>query len=160
LSAYKGKVALIVNVASLCGFTPQYEAMEQLHEKFKDKGLAVLGFPANEFGAQGPGSDADIKNFCRTKYSVNFDLFSKIREQETNKDALVWLNLCHEEMRAGREAYLQKDNRTDGARFLREAKRYLSDARGRKSHTPDFVAGPQGEVRKNPLKGPEQADTN
>jgi glutathione peroxidase len=78
LSAYKGQVALVVNVASLCGFTPQYEGLEKLHETYKARGLRVLGFPANEFGAQEPGSDAEIKAFCRTKYSVGFDLFSKI----------------------------------------------------------------------------------
>ena len=78
LSTYKGQVALIVNTASLCGFTPQYEGLETLSEKYKERGLRVLGFPANEFGAQEPGSDAQIKDFCRTKFSVAFDLFSKI----------------------------------------------------------------------------------
>lgn len=78
LSDYKGKVLLIVNTASLCGFTPQYEGLEALHERYKDKGLRVLGFPANEFGAQEPGSDGEIKEFCRAKFSVAFDLFSKI----------------------------------------------------------------------------------
>jgi len=78
LSDYKDKVLLIVNTASLCGFTPQYEAMEKLHEKYRDQGLRVLAFPANEFGKQEPGQDSEIKEFCRTKYSVKFDLFAKI----------------------------------------------------------------------------------
>lgn len=78
LSDYKGRALLVVNVASLCGFTPQYEDLEALHAKYKDRGLSVLGFPANEFGAQEPGSDAAIAAFCRTKYSVTFDLFAKI----------------------------------------------------------------------------------
>ena len=78
MSDYKGNVLFIVNVASLCGFTPQYDGMEKLYEKYKDRGLRVLGFPANEFGKQEPGSDAEIDQFCRTKYSVKFDLFSKI----------------------------------------------------------------------------------
>ena len=78
LSKYKGKALLIVNVASKCGFTPQYEGLEELHKKFKDKGLEILGFPANEFGAQEPGSDAEIKSFCGLTYGVSFDLFSKI----------------------------------------------------------------------------------
>jgi len=78
LSAYKGRVMLLVNVASFCGFTPQYEGLEALHKKYKDKGFSVLGFPANEFGAQEPGSDQEIKEFCRTKFSIGFDLFSKI----------------------------------------------------------------------------------
>lgn len=75
---YEGKVCLIVNVASKCGNTPQYEQLVALQTKYKDKGFAVLGFPANNFGGQEPGSEAEIKEFCATKYSVNFDLFSKI----------------------------------------------------------------------------------
>ena len=78
LSDYKGHPLLIVNVASLCGFTPQYKDLEDLYKKFEAKGLKIAAFPANEFGAQEPGSDADIKKFCMTKYSVSFDLFSKI----------------------------------------------------------------------------------
>lgn len=78
LSAYKGKVALVVNVASQCGFTPQYAGLESLYKKYKDQGLVVLGFPANDFGAQEPGSDAEIKTFCERKYGVSFPMFSKI----------------------------------------------------------------------------------
>ena len=78
LSAYRGKVALVVNVASKCGYTPQYAGLESLYEKYKDKGLVVLGFPANNFGAQEPGSDTEIKTFCSTKYNVSFPMFSKI----------------------------------------------------------------------------------
>ena len=75
---YEGKVALIVNTASKCGFTPQYEQLVGLQTKYKDKGFAVLGFPANNFKEQEPGTEAEIKEFCATEYSVNFDLFSKI----------------------------------------------------------------------------------
>ena len=78
MKSYKDKVLLIVNVASECGYTPQYTGLEELYKKYKDKGLVVLGFPANEFGAQEPGTDAEIKAFCATRYSVSFDLFSKI----------------------------------------------------------------------------------
>jgi glutathione peroxidase len=78
LSAYKGRVLLIVNTASLCGLTPQYEGLEKLYSQYKDSGLSVLAFPANEFGAQEPGPDSQIKEFCRTRFSVSFDLFSKI----------------------------------------------------------------------------------
>lgn len=78
LSKYKGKVVLIVNVASQCGNTPQYAGLEELHEKYADQGLAVLGFPANEFGAQEPGSDAEIGEFCEKNYGVKFDMFSKV----------------------------------------------------------------------------------
>ncbi|MGH7139897.1 MAG: glutathione peroxidase, partial [Pirellulales bacterium] len=78
LSKYKGKVVLIVNVASYCGNTPQYEGLEDLHEKYADEGLAVLGFPANEFGKQEPGTDTEIAEFCNAKYGVKFDMFSKV----------------------------------------------------------------------------------
>ena len=78
LSAYQGKVVLIVNVASQCGLTPQYEQLEALHEKFAEKGLAVLGFPANEFGSQEPGTDGEIATFCKDNYKVKFDMFSKV----------------------------------------------------------------------------------
>src|ERR1700722_1562762 len=78
LADYKGKVLLVVNVASLCGNTPQYKDIEALYEKYKDKGLVVLGFPANNFMGQEPGSDEKIKAFCTKEYSVTFPMFSKI----------------------------------------------------------------------------------
>ena len=78
LSEYKGKVVLIINVASQCGNTPQYKDIEALYEKYKDKGLVVLGFPANNFMGQEPGSDEKIKAFCTKEYSVTFPMFSKI----------------------------------------------------------------------------------
>ena len=78
LSDYRGKVLLVVNVASFCGFTPQYEQLEALYRKYKDRGLVILAFPANNFGSQEPGTDKEIKEFCHTKYDVTFDLFSKI----------------------------------------------------------------------------------
>jgi glutathione peroxidase len=78
LSQYKGKVVMLVNVASKCGNTPQYEQLEAVYEKYKEKGLVVIGFPANEFGKQEPGSDAEIKQFCSSKYDVKFPMMSKI----------------------------------------------------------------------------------
>jgi len=78
LSKYKGKVLLIVNVASRCGFTPQYAGLQKLHEKYGAKGLAILGFPANDFGRQEPGSDKEIAAFCSSKFGVSFDMFSKV----------------------------------------------------------------------------------
>lgn len=78
LSDYKGKVLLVVNVASECGYTPQYVGLQDLYAKYKDRGLVVLGFPANNFGSQEPGSNEEIKTFCSTKYSVTFPMFSKI----------------------------------------------------------------------------------
>jgi len=78
LSNYKGKVILLVNVASRCGFTPQYSALESIYEKYKDQGFVILGFPANNFGGQEPGTNAEIKNFCSTKYNVSFPMFAKV----------------------------------------------------------------------------------
>jgi glutathione peroxidase len=88
LSRYRGKVLLIVNVASECGFTPQYEGLEKLYRRYKDRGFVILGFPANNFGAQEPGTDAEIKTFCSTKYNVTFDLFSKISVAGADQHAL------------------------------------------------------------------------
>jgi glutathione peroxidase len=78
LGDHAGKVLLVVNVASKCGLTPQYDGLEKLHAQLKDKGFAVLGFPANDFGAQEPGSNAEIADFCRTNFGVDFPMFEKI----------------------------------------------------------------------------------
>jgi glutathione peroxidase len=78
LAEYKGKVILVVNVASQCGFTPQYSALESTYEKYKDRGFVILGFPANNFGSQEPGTNEEIKTFCTRKYSVTFPMYAKI----------------------------------------------------------------------------------
>ncbi|MGC4028826.1 MAG: glutathione peroxidase [Steroidobacteraceae bacterium] len=78
LAAFRGQVLVIVNVASRCGFTPQYAGLEALYRKFHDRGFAVLGFPCNQFGAQEPGSEAEISQFCSTSYGVSFPMFAKI----------------------------------------------------------------------------------
>lgn len=78
LSKYEGKVMLIVNVASKCGYTQQYEGLQKLHEKYSKNGLSVLGFPCNQFLSQEPGTEEDIKNFCMSNFGVEFDMFSKI----------------------------------------------------------------------------------
>lgn len=78
LSDYQGQVLLLVNVASKCGNTPQYEGLERLYEAYRERGLAVLGFPANEFGGQEPGTDEEIQEFCSATYGVQFPMFSKI----------------------------------------------------------------------------------
>jgi glutathione peroxidase len=78
LGAYAGKVRLVVNVASRCGLTPQYAGLEALYEKYRDRGFEVLGFPANEFGAQEPGSNAEIQEFCSATYGVRFPMFAKV----------------------------------------------------------------------------------
>ena len=78
LADYKGKVVLLVNVASQCGYTPQYSALEAIYAKYKDQGFVILGFPANNFGAQEPGTNEEIKTFCTRKYSVTFPMYAKI----------------------------------------------------------------------------------
>ncbi len=88
LETYKGKVVLIVNVASKCGLTPQYEGLEVLFEKYKEKGFVVLGFPANNFGAQEPGTNEEIQSFCSLKYAVTFPMFEKISVKGTDQHPL------------------------------------------------------------------------
>ncbi len=88
MSDYKDKVLMIVNVASKCGFTPQYEGLQKLYDNYKDQGLVVLGFPCNQFGAQEQGGEAEIKDFCETNFSISFPLFAKIDVNGDNADPL------------------------------------------------------------------------
>ena len=88
LADYKGKVILVVNVASQCGYTPQYSALEAIYEKYKDQGFVVVGFPANNFGAQEPGTNEEIKTFCTRKYSVTFPIYAKISVKAPNQAPL------------------------------------------------------------------------
>lgn len=88
LADYRGRVLLVVNVASKCGLTPQYDGLEKLHEAYAAKGLSILGFPANEFGAQEPGSNTEIKAFCTTRFGVKFDMFEKIKVKGPGIDPL------------------------------------------------------------------------
>jgi glutathione peroxidase len=88
LAAYKGKVILLLNVASKCGNTPQYEGLEKLYSKYKDKGLVVMGFPANNFGGQEPGTNAEIKEFCAATYQVDFPMFAKVSVKGDDMDPL------------------------------------------------------------------------
>jgi glutathione peroxidase len=92
LAQYTGSVVLVVNVASQCGFTPQYEGLQALYEQYKDRGLVVLGFPCNQFGAQEPGNEAEILDFCTTKFNVSFPLFAKVDVNGENAAPLfTWL---------------------------------------------------------------------
>ena len=88
LAEFKGKVVLGVSVASRCGFTPQYTGLEALYEKYKDQGFVIVGFPANNFGAQEPGSNAEIGAFCKSKFGVTFPMFSKISVKGSDKAPL------------------------------------------------------------------------
>ncbi|HZZ34603.1 MAG TPA: glutathione peroxidase, partial [Caulobacteraceae bacterium] len=92
LSAYRGKVLLVVNTASKCGFTPQYAGLEELWRKYKDRGLAIVGFPCNQFGAQEPGNAEEIANFCSLTYDVSFPMMAKIDVNGPKAHPLyVWL---------------------------------------------------------------------
>ena len=88
LSAYKGKVLLVVNTASRCGFTPQYEGLEELYRKYKDRGLEILAFPCNQFAGQEPGDEKEIASFCRLTYDTSFPLFAKVDVNGKNQEPL------------------------------------------------------------------------
>ena len=92
LGAYAGKVLLIVNVASRCGFTPQYEGLQALQDRYGDQGLAVLGFPCNDFGAQEPGTLDEIKSFCSAKFGASFELFDKVHAMGSTTEPYTTLN--------------------------------------------------------------------
>lgn len=93
LSAYQGKVTLVVNVASRCGYTPQYEGLQALHAELKDRGFAVLGFPSNDFGAQEPGTAEQIREFCSSKFSVDFPMFAKVQTKAGDGQSPVYARL-------------------------------------------------------------------
>jgi len=122
LSAYKGKTLLIVNTASKCGFTKQYDGLETLYQNHKDSGLVVLGFPCNQFGAQEPGDEAEIKNFCSTSFDVTFPMFSKVDVNGDNTHPLY--------------------------AYLKEAKPGLAGSQKIKWNFTKFLVGPDGEVKK------------
>src|SRR5258708_35419490 len=88
LPAYKGKIVMLVNVASRCGFTPQYTALEAIYEKYKERGFVIIGIPANNFGAQEPGTNQEIKTFCQSKYNVTFPMMSKVSVKGDDKTPL------------------------------------------------------------------------
>ncbi len=100
LDTYRGQVLLIVNVASRCGFTPQYAGLEALYRKYKSNGFTILGFPCDQFGHQEPGNDAEIKNFCRLTYDVTFPLFAKIDVNGPNAHPL------YEHLKSARRGFL------------------------------------------------------
>jgi glutathione peroxidase len=122
LGDYKGKTLLIVNVASKCGFTPQYEGLEALYRKFASKGLVVLGFPSNQFGHQEPGDSTEIRNFCSTNFDVTFPLFAKIDVNGGDADPLY--------------------------RFLKREARGIFGTEGIKWNFTKFLVDSQGSVRR------------
>lgn len=122
LSAFAGKYLLVVNVASKCGFTPQYEGLEKLYRDLKDKGVVVLGFPCDQFGHQEPGDEKEIKNFCSLNYDVSFPMFSKIEVNGANTHPLY--------------------------RILKREAKGLLGSEGIKWNFTKFLVDPQGKVVK------------
>ena len=104
LKEYEGKLLVIVNVASKCGFTPQYEGLEKLYQKYREKGLVILGFPCNQFGGQEPGDENEIKNFCKLNYGVSFPIFEKIEVNGANTHPLYQFLKAEEKGLFGTEA--------------------------------------------------------
>ena len=134
LTKYRGKVLLIVNVASRCGFTPQYAGLESLYRQYKDKGFVVLGFPCNQFRSQEPGSEADIRQFCDAHFAVTFPLFAKIDVNGSNAHPLY--------------------------RYLKSAKRGLFGRQAIAWNFTKFLVDREGTVRRRygPLRKPEQIE--
>jgi glutathione peroxidase len=108
LGDYQGKVALVVNTASKCGLTPQYEGLEALYTRFRDQGFVVLGFPSNDFAGQEPGSNEDIASFCSTQYAVDFPLFSKIKVVGPGKHPLYASLIAQQPKAADSEFFREK----------------------------------------------------
>ena len=111
LKAYQGKVILVVNVASKCGHTPQYEGLETLYRQYQDQGLVVAGFPCNDFGAQEPGTNEEIKEFCSTKYNVTFPMFDKLHVKGPDQHPLY-------AVLSGKESPFPGDVRWNFGKFL------------------------------------------
>lgn len=133
LAQYKGKVALVVNVASKCGYTKQYKGLESLYREYKDKGFEILGFPSNDFGAQEPGTEAEIKSFCSLTYDVTFDMFSKVKVSGSDMtDAYKYLT------------------ETTGSQVKWNFNKFLVDKEGKVvKYYPSSVAPEDAELRKD-----------
>jgi len=136
LDQYKGKVMLIVNTASKCGFTPQYKGLENLYNKYKDKGLVILGFPCNQFGKQEAGNESEISSFCELNFGVTFPLFGKIDVNGNNAHPLYQL-------------------------MKKEARGIMGTQRIKWNFT-KFLVGPNGQVldRFSPTTKPEELEVN
>jgi glutathione peroxidase len=157
LSEYRGKVLLIVNTASKCGFTPQYDGLEKLYRKYRDGGFEILGFPCNQFLRQEPGSDEEISSFCRLNYGVTFPMFSKIDVRGENADP-IFRYLTEEAPFQGFELDKEMGRKIQGV--VRE---YYPDnltGNGIKWNFTKFLIGPDGSVaaRFEPTVTPEELE--
>lgn len=152
LSDYKGKVLLVVNVASKCGLTPQYDGLEKIYKEYKDKGFEVLGFPANEFGAQEPGSNNEIQEFCRSNYGIEFPMFEKIVVKGNGVHPLYkYLTETKKEAKAKVDSKLMP--------ILKEKNLLTGEAHDIKWNFEKFLIGKNGEIieRFSPDVAPEDA---
>lgn len=152
LEDYKGKVLLVVNVASKCGLTPQYDGLEKIYKEYKSKGFEVLGFPANEFGAQEPGSSNEIQEFCRSNFGIEFPMFEKIVVKGANQHPLYkYLTETKKEARLKEDSKLMP--------LLKEKNLLTGDAHDIKWNFEKFLIGKNGEIleRFSPDIAPEDA---
>jgi glutathione peroxidase len=157
LLEYSGKLLLIVNTASKCGLTPQYDGLEKLYQKYKDQGLVILGFPSNQFLAQEPGSNDEISSFCRLNYGVTFPLFSKIDVRGENADPLFKF-LTEAAPFKGFEL-----NKERGRKIMNNVKQHYPDnleGNGVKWNFTKFLIGRDGTVKERyePTVTPEELD--
>ena len=152
LSDYKGKVLLVVNVASKCGLTPQYDGLEKIYKEYKSKGFEVLGFPANEFGAQEPGSSNEIQEFCRSNYGIEFPMFEKIVVKGPGQHPLYkYLTENKKDAKAKADSKLMP--------LLKEKNLLTGEAHDIKWNFEKFLIGKNGEIieRFSPDVAPEDS---
>ncbi|MBR1787197.1 MAG: glutathione peroxidase [Paludibacteraceae bacterium] len=156
LADYKGSVLLVVNTATGCGFTPQYEALENLYKKYKDKGLVVLDFPCNQFGQQAHGTEEEIVSFCQLKYNVSFPQFAKIEVNGENESPLF----TYLKEQAPTEEYSGLKAKTTAAMLKTISKTYKKDSDIRWNFT-KFLIDREGKVvgRFAPTTKPEDIET-
>ena len=155
LDEYKGKVLLVVNTATGCGFTPQYEALENLYKKYADKGFVILDFPCNQFGQQAPGSDEEIVSFCQLKYNVSFPQFSKIEVNGENESPVF----TYLKEQAPTEEYNGLGAKATGAMLKKISKTYNKESDIRWNFT-KFLVDREGNVvgRFAPTTKPEDIE--
>jgi glutathione peroxidase len=155
LAQYKGKVLLVVNTATGCGFTPQYEALENLYKQYKDRGLVILDFPCNQFGEQAPGTEEEIVTFCQLKYNVSFPQFAKIEVNGENESPLF----TYLKVQMPTEEYSGLKAKTTGAMLKTISKTYKKESDIRWNFT-KFLIDKEGKVvgRYAPTTKPEDIE--
>ena len=151
LNDYQGKVLLVVNTATGCGFTPQYEAMEELYKKYHDKGLEILDFPCNQFGHQAPGTDDEIHEFCTMKYNTTFDQFKKIDVNGENEDKLYTF-LKSSDL----EEFIEGKKHKMAMKFVKGISKTCKNEKDIKWNFTKFLLNQEGEVvsRVSPIESP------